>query len=711
MSTAPPQDRTIPIEDLAEVVRTEDAVEAACADDLAFVEERLARGMSVLVECDKELALYLYLSVRSRLKRRKHPHKLVVIDGRPPVTEEGEDAGPPSSTLSRMLHQLTDAIRGSVHRSILVLQHLDVLTTTHTALTMEAREVILLLHENPDVVLLAFKDPSFPIPQVIEQVFSARREIVGIPRDALPKLITRREAQCIHADRFDPYGLYRYVSGLNPVRCRRVFEALGLRRIALPGRPPNPAVYQEIRNETAGGDMELPSVDLTGDIAGYDLVKERLSDELITLIQRWDASSAPEQMATIESLLPRGVIFHGPPGTGKTLFAKAIATAINATVLIVSGPELKSKWVGESEANLRAVFRKARRAAPSVIVFDELDAFASARGTYSGSGVEHSMVNQLLTEMDGFRSNEMVFVVGTTNFLESVDAALLRPGRFEFLIEVPAPDETDREAIARLYDAKFGLKLPDAAISHIVRRTGAAADPQTGQPFTGDHLNALFRALMRLKLRTDRSEFTLGDIDQALQRRTHREIVLSDAEERVIAVHEAGHALVAMLLPEATPPERIAIVQDLQGALGYVLRAARTRPYALTGSEMRADICVGLGGTVAERMVFGEASVGAFSDLQNCGRLARAMVAEFGMDPDVGPHVQLVDASGRPEPMHDRHSEAIDRAVERILSEEMERATTLLSDNEALHSALVQLLLEHKVLTGEQITTFRQEGT
>ncbi len=133
------------------------------------------------------------------------------------------------------------------------------------------------------------------------------------------------------------------------------------------------------------------------------------------------------------------MIFWGPPGTGKTLFAKAMATVIGAAITIVSGPELKSRWVGESEERLRQVFHRARQSAPSIIVFDELDSFAAARGTYTGSGVEHSMVNQLLTEMDGFHADELVFVVGTTNFVESIDPALLRPGRFEFHLHIPHP--------------------------------------------------------------------------------------------------------------------------------------------------------------------------------------------------------------------------------------------------------------------------------
>jgi cell division protease FtsH len=694
--------RTIPITQLATDIRVEDAVEGACAADITFVEERLRRGTSVLVECDKELALYLYLAVRSRLRRSKDPSvpKLTVVDGRP----RPED--PPRSNLARMLDQLTEAIRGAVDRTIIVLLHLDVLTTTHTGLTLEARESIPLLYENPEALFLGFRDPSFEIPKVIKDVFAARREITGIPREALSKLITQREAKSMHATEFDPFGLYKYVSGLNPVRIRRLLADLSLRREAAPGRPATQEIYQEIRRQTVTDDVDLPNVDLETDIGGYGEVKTRMREELIDLVRRKDSLDSEANIRSLEELLPRGVIFHGPPGTGKTFFAKAIATAMNATVLIVSGPELKSKWVGESEENLRRIFRQARQAAPSVIVFDEIDAFAHQRGTYIGSGVEHSMVNQLLTEMDGFRKNEMIFVVGTTNYLESLDGALMRPGRFEFLLEIPAPSPDDRTAITQIYNKKFGLGLSDELVAHLVRRTEGLADREKNIPFSGDHLYAVCRALKRQSLRTGATEFTSEDIDKALQRKTRRPIILSAAEERVIAIHEAGHALVAMLLPKATPPERISITPDMEGALGYVMRAARARPYAMTDEEMRAEICVGLGGQAAERLILGEISVGAYSDLQQANAIARAMVEEYGMSPAMGPRVTLEDEhrAGGPAPSESRRAR-VDDEIERILREERTRAEELLRDSAALHEALVALLLEKKVLDAKALAT------
>ena len=218
----------------------------------------------------------------------------------------------------------------------------------------------------------------------------------------------------------------------------------------------------------------MPNVDLERDIGGYAKVKKRLRAEILDVLTLKDQKTDAEEVSRLEELIPRGMIFWGPPGTGKTLFAKAMATAIGAAITVVSGPELKSKWVGESEENLRQIFHRARQSAPSIIVFDELDSFATARGTYTGSGVEHSMVNQLLTEMDGFHREELVFVVGTTNFVEILDPALLRPGRFEFHLYIPYPDADDRREILQ------DLRPEDASADDATRRSNTpCAAPTT----------------------------------------------------------------------------------------------------------------------------------------------------------------------------------------------------------------------------------------
>ncbi|MBA3538953.1 MAG: ATP-binding protein, partial [Deltaproteobacteria bacterium] len=406
------------------------AVDAAYPTEIARCYEALRRRLAVLIECEKELAPYVYKSLRDRLK--VDGTRCLYLDGR-----AAADLPPPpqgAGLVQTMIHQIREIVRGAVGERIVVLPHLDILGTSMGGggLGAEARELIPLLYENPEVLWLGFKDPAFPLPPPIENLFPHREQIFGVPRDRLRYLITQRESRKLGRG-FDPYALYKHVSGVNAVRLRRLLNSLTGEDYPA---DVSPAIAQ-LRSATLSTDVELPQVDLDKDIGGYGPVKDRLKAEILHILSAKDLLSDATQIARVESLLPRGMIFWGPPGTGKTLFAKAMATSLGAAVTIVSGPELKSKWVGESEENLRNVFIKARKSAPAVIIFDELDSFAGARtNSNSSSGVEHSMVNQLLTEMDGFRKEELVFVVGTTNFAESLDPALLRPGRFEFALHI-----------------------------------------------------------------------------------------------------------------------------------------------------------------------------------------------------------------------------------------------------------------------------------
>src|SRR5436190_19672321 len=482
---------TVTEKELPKTLTPEQAVEAAYSQELADIANKLQRGLPVLVECDKELAPYLFLNVRNRLREAKL--QCIYLDGRQRDPQQG---AMPMGLIGTMIAQLRDAVRGAVERRVVVLPHLDLLTTSQGGLTGEAREVIPLLYENPELVWLGFKDPSFPLPKVIENLFPCWTSILGISRNRLRHLVTQSESRKFGRD-FSPWSLYKYVSGVNAVRLRRLLSTLeGEDYPADPKR-----AYSQVRQATVSGHMEIPSVDLEKDIGGYGKVKSKLKAEILDTLQKRDKATDADEISRLEELIPRGMIFWGPPGTGKTYFAKAIAASIGAAITIVSGPELKSKWVGESEENLRQIFHKARQSAPSIIVFDEIDSFATARGTYTGSGVEHSMVNQLLTEMDGFHKDELVFVVGTTNFVESLDPALLRPGRFEFHIQIPYPDDDDRKAIFELYNKKMKLQFDDEAMEYAINRTGNRYTTPTGTAFSGDHINAICRAVARLRMR------------------------------------------------------------------------------------------------------------------------------------------------------------------------------------------------------------------
>ena len=481
--------------ELPQELTPEQAVEAAYSGDLAAITSDLVRGLPVLVECDKDLSPYVFMNIRRRT--RQEDLRCLYLDGRPREGGGAMEAG--QGFVNTMLNQLRDAVRGAVEKRVVVLPHLDLLTTSQGGLTAEAREVIPLLYENPDLVWLGFKDPSFPLPQVIENLFPHRYSMLGCPRERLRHLVTQKEARKF-GEQFNPWGLYKYVSGMNAARLRKMLSTI--EGEDYPANARN--AYMQIRQATTGGQLEVPDLELESDIGGYKKVKKRLRSEILDVLQVKDQKTDAAEIKRLEELIPRGMIFWGPPGTGKTMFAKAMAAAIGAAITVVSGPELKSRWVGESEENLRLIFHKARQSAPAIIVFDELDSFASARGTYSGSGVEHSMVNQLLTEMDGFHSEELVFVVGTTNFVEILDPALLRPGRFEFHLHIPYPDKDDRREILEIYNRKMQLEMDEDALDYAVRRTGEFVEGAShGTRYSGDHINALCRAMARIRLREE----------------------------------------------------------------------------------------------------------------------------------------------------------------------------------------------------------------
>jgi cell division protease FtsH len=666
------------------------SVDAAYPAELARCHGALRRRLPVLIECDKELAPYLYRSLRDRLKA--DGTRCLYLDGR----ASADLPAPPQNVglVGTMIFQIREIVRGAVGERIVVLPHLDIIATSAfgAGLTAEARELIPLLYENPEVLWLGFKDPAFPLPRPIERLFPHAETIVGIPRDRLRYLVTQREARKLGRG-FDPYALYKHVSGVNAVRLRRLLSSL-----TGEDYPSDPApAIEQLRNATLSDDVELPSVDLATDIGGYEPVKDRLRAEILAILAAKDRLSDPAQIDRIESLIPRGMIFWGPPGTGKTLFAKAMATALGAAVQVVSGPELKSKWVGESEENLRGVFVRARQSAPSVIVFDELDSFAAARGSYQGSGVEHSMVNQLLTEMDGFRREELVFVVGTTNFVESLDPALLRPGRFEFVLHIPYPNADDRRAILGVHDRRLELAMTSEAFDYAVKRTDELVPgPSGGTHYSGDHLQALCRQLARTRLREDASgPTTPAEIDRAIEQYLDRP-KLTAAEEVVVATHEAGHAVCALHCTHAPPIDRISIRGDIGGTLGYVRYADAAHRYVVTYAQLRDSICTLFGGREAEALLLDDISIGSASDVESATEIARALVERYG---DGGAEIGVAKWAHHDDAPVSEHARArIDQAIRAILETERARARDILDKQRALLVALRDLLIERKVL-------------
>ncbi|MEQ8818762.1 MAG: AAA family ATPase [Sumerlaeia bacterium] len=697
---------TIPIRDLPTDITMDDAVEAVYGPDLDWVRDKLLLGLSVLIECDKQLVTFLYRALRARM--RTHSGRNVRLNLLAGHATGGEGPmGGNATLMQRLLRQLQEAVFSGEEDQVLVLPHLDILTTTtRSGLSGETREAAALLYENAEAVFLAFKDPSFELPKVIENLFTARRSLIGIPRDRLRHLVTQREARKLAVEEFNPYQLYKYMSGLNAVRVRQILGHFADRMDYNPAMPQSAdAIIREIRTMTVMGDVELPRVDLDSQIGGYKHVKKRIREDILDLLLAKEKTTDPAAIRHIEEIVPKGMIFYGPPGTGKTFFAKAIATAIDATIHIVSGPELKSKWVGESEENLRRVFAQARKSAPAIIVFDELDSFASSRGSFEGSGVEHSMVNQLLTEMDGFRKEEMVFVIGTTNFSEALDPALLRPGRFELDIEIPYPEEEDRKEILKIYREKFKLRMSDELLDDLAKRTAAFLDERRGIRHSGDHLFALCRALKREELRTgggEPLEITEDHITAVLGGKK-KDKELQEEEKVTVAVHEAGHAILAYVLPHCPTIEKVTISSEYEETLGYVMQAVRKKKYVITDAEFLDDICVLLGGRTAERLLIGPVSVGAYNDLQRANEIARVMVEELGMTHRLGPRtfpkVQetfSIFGSHDRRPVSEQTAQAIDEEITRILTDQADRAERLLAEHKDKLEGLRDVLLEKK---------------
>lgn len=446
-------------------------------DDVAGV---LRAGLSVLVFCDKLVVEHLW---QDMVRRSAQEAQLLHVPD--------DESGPLARTLrQRQLAQLTALTRTLKHGQVLVIPHLDLLAGGgDNNLSAEAREVVDVLYGASGCLLLAFADRSIGIPEVLAARFAARVQIAGLARtvrgpDALElpagtALVTAGEAARFKG--FDPEGLYKNIAGMNPVRLRQAIQ-YAVREHGGGGQVGVERLYQAIRAFKAktSANFEVPDVSFD-DIGGYDDVKAGLQRALELMKYSFDLPHPKLQ----RELIPRGFIFHGPPGTGKTLFAKAIANSFNATIQVVSGPEVTDMYVGESERKVREIFAEARRNAPAVVVFDEFDSIASRRSGRDdgGSRAGNALVAQILTEMDGFRPDVPMLVIGTTNRLDIIDEALLRPSRFQ-PVAIGLPDRSARRAIARVHAAHFGIPIGDALLEILTAATDG---------FNGDEIRSLFR--------------------------------------------------------------------------------------------------------------------------------------------------------------------------------------------------------------------------
>ncbi|TNE49083.1 MAG: AAA family ATPase [Deltaproteobacteria bacterium] len=705
------------------------AIRAAYEADLDWIESMLRAGLSVLVTAEKSLALQLYAELRNRLRRGEPSIPSVLIKA------------PPSSQNRSFLHGMVENLWEQVHEQladpagVVVLPHLDLLaTTTESSLGTPAREAIAAMSQDPSLRFLAFCDPGLKIPQALSDLFDVQREIIGIRRDTLPYLITYEEAQRLAVDKLNVLRLYKYVSGIHAIKFRKLMVRL-MEFPPLVGLPPEEREPQReriermLREMTLLGGMEIPNIDLERDVGGYKEVKKQLREEILDILALREDPDWADQIKELEETLPHGILFYGPPGTGKTYLAKALATALQATTIVVSGPEVKSKWVGESEANLRRLFAQARSAAPSLIIFDEIDAIAPRRGLYAGSGVEHSLVNQLLTEMDGFRKEELVFVVGTTNLMDSVDPALLRPGRFEYHIHIPYPDRTARRDIIEVYAKKFQFAFDDKSMEYLIERTGTYVDATRGIRYSGDHIYGIARQLKRLQARkrgkASPYPITQAEIDEVMGPSPYNIAEKRERSRKKAAYHEAGHALAVAYLLEPQAIQKATISAEHPDVEGMVSMHSYVSEGA-TEAILQCLIQVALAGRAAEMLIFNELDIGAKNDLDFATDMARMMVEDLGMSQHFGPRVYRL-GDGRETTVSGITRERIDKEINQILKDQytavaalmeakkdgLERLTQALLDKQELDSKEIAELLElpHPQLAQEQVDSTSEAAT
>jgi cell division protease FtsH len=456
--------------------------------------------------------------------------------------------------------------------------------------------------------------------------------------------------------------------------------------------------FMQIGKSRAKVYMEKETGVTFDDVAGVDEAKTELQ-EVVEFLKN------PEEYGKLGARIPKGVLLVGPPGTGKTLLARAVAGQAGVTFLSISGSEFVEMFVGVGAARVRDLFDQARQNAPAIIFIDELDALGRARnaGNIPGGNDEREQtLNQLLTELDGFDPSTGIVLLAATNRPEILDPALLRAGRFDRQVLVDKPDKKGRIAILNVHMKKITL-APDVDAEKV-----AALTPG----FSGADLANLVNEAALLATRRRANAVTMDDFNNAVERiiagLEKKNRVLNPREREIVAHHEMGHALMAMALPGVDPVHKVSIIPRGIGALGYTIQRPTEDRFLMTREELENKIAVLLGGRAAEKIIYDHLSTGAADDLAKATDIARAMVARYGMDPELG-HVSYDTerpgflGNGAPPAFHTRnYSEAtaarMDAAVKQVLDDIFKRALTLLKLNRALLEESARELLETETL-------------
>jgi cell division protease FtsH len=439
------------------------------------------------------------------------------------------------------------------------------------------------------------------------------------------------------------------------------------------------------------------------DVAGVEEAKT----ELVEIV---DFLKTPGRFTQIGARIPKGVLLVGPPGTGKTLLAKAVAGEAGVPFFSISGSEFVELFVGVGSSRVRDLFEQAKKQAPCIVFIDELDAIGKSRssnGFYGGNDEREQTLNQLLTEMDGFAAGDAtVIVLAATNRPESLDPALLRPGRFDRQVLVDRPDLSGREAILKIHALKVKLGN-DVDLKAIATRTPG---------FAGADLANLVNEAALLAARNKRETVAQEDFAEAIERVVagleKKSRVLNETEKKIVAYHEVGHAMVGALMPGSGRVEKISIIPRGMAALGYTLQLPTEDRFLMNESELRGQIATLLGGRSAEEVVFGSITTGAANDLQRATDLAERMVTTYGMSKVLGPlayqqgQQAMFLGNGAPNPrrlVSEDTAKSIDEEVKEIVEVAHEQALAILRQNRDLLETIATQLLETEVIEGEKL--------
>lgn len=431
------------------------------------------------------------------------------------------------------------------------------------------------------------------------------------------------------------------------------------------------------------------------DVAGEDEAKENLS-EIVDYLHN------PAQYKEIGASMPKGILLVGPPGTGKTMLAKAVAGESNVPFFSMSGSEFVEMFVGMGASKVRDLFRQAKEKAPCIVFIDEIDAIGQKRdGRVGGNDEREQTLNQLLTEMDGFETNNGVIILAATNRPESLDPALTRPGRFDRRVPVELPDLKGREEILKVHAKKVRLDQ-SVDFAEIARMASGASGAELA--------NIVNEAALRA-VRENRRYVTQADLEESIEvviaGYQKKNAILTDYEKKVVAYHEIGHALVAAKQSNSAPVQKITIVPRTSGALGYTMQVDEGNHYLMSKEELENKIATLTGGRAAEELIFNSASTGASNDIEQATKFARAMITRYGMSEDFDmvamETVTNQYLGGDTSLSCSAETQAeIDRQVVELVKKQHRKADQILADNREKLDELAAYLYEKETITGEE---------